>query len=547
VLSISRRDFVNTGAAFAALAAVLFAPVLFAGRTLIATDFLEAHPLWRAVPRTVRNVHLSDSIEYYYPCERLYSEAAREGRLPLTNPYLFNGSPIPHGAHAWNSVWPVKLAFLWLFDPVKSYDLYAIAHWWLAGVAFFALLRGLGLGPFAAFAGALAYAFSSRSMVWLHGHYLMPTLAYAPLAFLGALRRSPLAAVPLAGLFFTNPHAGIAVSIVLLCWQPRSWRAVLSAVLMAGVALVPLWAAVKQGVRDPAAEANWFYRDGWRCWLLLGGLVAPGAFNGAMPFNEHNAYIGLMPLGLAVLGVRRERFFAALAGIALAVATCWPIPRWITPVSFSLPTRYLFLFTLGACVCFARGLEGIPLRPWMKAAAIAIVLADLAPRFWDYNRSSDPAILHERPAAAEAIRGRCGVVLADRPGIGRHFFPPLSLLGIPSVQGYDTMVPRAQVEAVGRAGRVGGGRVIVLDDPESPALDALGMKYLVTDAPFRPRRFRLVHDGSVRVYENPGAREVPPRETPKTPYWIGLAVTLAGCLLGGVLAFLDRAPPAGIS
>ncbi len=146
---------------------------------------------------------------------------------------------------------------------------------------------------------------------------------------------------------------------------------------MAGAALVPLYAAMGQGLRDPAAEAEWFYRDRWRCWLLLGGLVAPGVYNGAMPANEHNVYIGLLPLALAVFGLRRERFFAALAGIALALATCWPIPRWIAPVSFSLPTRYLFLFTLGACVCFARALDRIPPRAWLKAAVAALILADL--------------------------------------------------------------------------------------------------------------------------------------------------------------------------
>lgn len=531
-------------AALAALGAALFAPVLFGGKTLIAADFLEAHPLWGGRAASVRNVHLSDTVEYYYPAERIYSEAVRRGRLPVVNPYVFNGAPIPHGVHIWNSVWPVKLVFLWCFDPVRSYDLYAIFHWWLAGAAFFGLLRALGIGSLSAFGGALAYALSSRSMAWLHGHYLMPTMAYAPLAFLALRRHLPLAAVPVAGLFFTNPHAGIAVSAALILRDRRAWRPVLAGLLMAGVALVPLAAAVRQGLRDPAAEAEWFYRDRWRCWLLLGGLVAPGAFNGSMPFNEHNIYVGILPLGLSFWGLRRERFFAALAGIALAAATCWPLPRWIAPVSFSLPTRYLFLFTLGACVCFARALDDLPLRPWMKAAAAVLVLADLGPRFWNYNRPYDPAVLRERPPLLEAVRGRTGVALADTPAIGRHFFPPLSLFGIPTVQGYDVMVPRAQAEALGSAGRVAGGRVILLDDPEHPSLDALGMKFLITDASFVPRRFRLVRaSGAVRVYENPGAREVPPRSFPFTPYWIGLALTLAGGLLAALPGIRGRIPP----
>jgi hypothetical protein len=533
---------------FGALALALFWRVFFLGETLIASDFLAASPVWKNPPGPVANPWMSDTAEYYYPAERLQSEHARRLALPLSNPLVFNGTPIPHGVHVWNSVWPVKLAFLWLFDPVRSYDFFAIFHWWLAGVAMAAFLRSLGLGPFAAFAGALAYALSGRAMLWLHGHYLMPVMAYTPLLFLWASRRSPLSALAAAGLFFTNPHLGIAVGAAVILYERSAWKAVLSGILMAGVALVPLAAAVLGGVREPVAEAGWFYRDRWGSWLLLLGLVAPEVRVGSMEPNEWNAYVGLLPLAGALAAFRRDRYFAALGGIALAVATFYPIPVWISGFSFSLPTRYLFFVAFAAAVLFARALENRPLPAWAQAAVVALVLVDLGPRFLAWNRTYDPTPLGERPAAAAFLRGRTGWILADHAQLPRPVTPPLTLLGIPSVQGYDVMVPKVHAEAIRGAAVVGGGRTVRILDPDHPALEALGMRYLVTDRPIETRRFRLIHEGTVRIYENPAAPDVPPRPVSKTPLWIGLAFTLAGCALalaGALRGRVALTPPGG--
>ena len=535
------KRWLHPAVLFLALATALFWRVLFLGETLIATDFLHASPVWTADPRPVREPLHADTIEHYYPAEVLSSAHARRGEIPLSTPYVFNGAPIPHGVHIWNSAWPPKLAFLLAFDPVRSYDLYAIAHWWLAGVAMAAFLRSLGLGAFAAFAGALAYALSGRSAVWLHSHYMMATLAYAPLAFLWARRGSWLAALPVAGLFFTNPHGGLAVGAALLVYRRSSGKAVAAGAAMAGVALVPLAHAILTGIRDTRGEAEYFYRDGFRNWMLLADLFSPGLWQGSMPRNEYNVYVGLLPLAGALATLGRERYWTVLMGVVLAVATLYPLPVWAAPVSFSLPTRYLFLFTIGACVGFARALEQRPMPLWLRTAVVLVVAADLAPRFHAWNRPYDAAPLRERPAVVDVLRdGRVGWVLSEHPQLRRPVTPPLQLFGIPSVQGYHTMVPRAQAEAIQGAGRVLGGRLLELTSPEDPVLDGLGLRYLITDRPFAARRFRLIYEGSVLVYENPAAKPSPPRAPPKSLLWIGLAATLAGaaaCVLG---ARLDR-------
>ncbi|MBI3858299.1 MAG: hypothetical protein HY293_21660 [Planctomycetes bacterium] len=520
-----------------ALTLLLFAGVVSGRQTLIATDFLQSSPVWRAGPYPVANPWLSDTVEYYYPSEKIYSEQVRRGRLPLVNPYVFNGAPVPHGVHIWNSIWPVKLVFLLLFDPIRSYDLFAVFHWWLAGIAMYYLLGALGRGHNAAFMAAFVYILSGRAMLWLHGHYLMATMAYVPLVFLAAKRGSLLGVIPVAGLFFTNPQIGAAACAAVILWERPSWKFVVPGFLMAAVALVPLAAAVSGGLRDPRGEAGWFYRDGFRSWLWLAGLVAPGWVKGSMPPNEYNVYIGLGPLAGALLAARRERFFAGMAIVALAVATLYPLPVWISSVSFSLPTRYLFFFTFGACICFARALELRPMKEWMLLAVIVLVIVDLAPRFQAWNPRFEPDILREHPPAVAAMKGRVGVYL---PETGRPFFPPLSIFGVESVQGYDVMVPKAQAEAIRGAGEVAGQRLIRLTNPESPVLDELGMRFLVADRTYESKRFRLVYEGTVRVFENPYARELPPRPLSKTPLWIGLAATLVGCGWTVAAALLDR-------
>ncbi len=529
---------------FAALTLTLFWPVFFKGQTLIAVDFLQSSPIWSAAPTPPRNPWLSDSLEYYYPSEKLYSEHVRRGELPLVNPYLFNGSPVPHGAHLWNSVWPVKLLFLLTFDPIHSYDYYAIFHFWLTAVAMALFLRSLGIGDFGCLAGALAYVLSGRSMLWLHGHYMMSTLAYVPLVFLAARRRSFLGAIPIAGLFFSNPQIGLATAAAVFVWDRSTWRFIVPGTLMAAVALVPLAATVLQGVRDPGGETRWFYADGFRSWFWLAGLVAPGWVQGSMPPNEYNIYLGLLPLAGALYGARRERYFAVLAGGALAIATLYPLPIWLSPISFSLPTRYLYFFTFGGCVCFARALDQRPFSSWIRCAILFLIVIDLVPRFRAWNPTFDPAPLRDPPPAVAAMKGRVGLFFPeDQSG----FFPPLSLYGIASIQGYDVMVPKAQADAIQGAGVVAGQRKIQLTDPESPVLDGLGMSQLVTSKAYRSRRYRLVYDGDVRIYENPYARASPPRPVSKTPLWVGLALTILGCAGTASAALLDRLRGQGYS
>ena len=78
---------------------------------------------------------------------------------------------------------------------------------------------------------------------------------------------------------------------------------------------------------------------------------------------------------------------------------------------------------------------------------------------------------HANPNRGAALTGE-----SENSPLGTPFFPPLSIFGIESIQGYGVMVPRAQAEAIRGAGEVAGQRLILLKDPESPVLDRLGIE-----------------------------------------------------------------------
>jgi hypothetical protein len=227
-------------------------------------------------------------------------------------------------------------------------------------------------------------------MLWLHGHYLMATMAYVPLVFLAAKRRSLLGVIPAAGFSSPTRSSASPRAPPRSLWERWSWRFVVPAILHRGRRAGAAGRRPCPGRARSAGEAGWFYRDGFRSWLWLAGSWRRDGSRARCRPTSTTSTSDSCPLAGAVVGARRERFFAAMAVIALALATLYPLPVWISSVSFSLPTRYLFFFTFGATVCFARALELRPMKAWMEVAVILLVVADLGPRFARWNPGSIP-------------------------------------------------------------------------------------------------------------------------------------------------------------
>ena len=100
-----------------------------------------------------------DVFTYFTPFKAYASEALREGRLPLWNPYLFIG--VPFLANIQTAVlYPLNLPLIWLSTP-KTVAYSIVIHIFLGGLFAYLYARlSLGLSPFGALVTAIVLTFS---------------------------------------------------------------------------------------------------------------------------------------------------------------------------------------------------------------------------------------------------------------------------------------------------------------------------------------------------------------------------------------------------
>jgi hypothetical protein len=118
----------------AAFVALLYYPLLFTNRVLANGDILL----------------------YFYPYRDYAAAAIRAGRIPLWNPYIFNGVPFlanPQAAVLYPLHWPLS----WL--PVTQQIYWSAAlHTWLLGLGGYALARRYQLASWPSLVTALVLA-----------------------------------------------------------------------------------------------------------------------------------------------------------------------------------------------------------------------------------------------------------------------------------------------------------------------------------------------------------------------------------------------------
>ncbi len=345
-----------------------------------------------------------DVFTYFYPYKAYAAEAIRHGTLPLWNPCLFMGVPFLANIQS-ATLYPLSLPMYWLSVPkMVSYSI--VLHIFM-GAAFTYLLgrRVLGLGPWGAFVagtvlglggflGAQAEHVNQLSvLVWLP-----LTLCLFHLSFTRRRLLYPLATGLVIGLQFLGGHAqssyinltALACFAVYLPLAQRSraadsrWRSrdtatavgrslglfVLVVVVGAGLAafqLLPTYELSSLSIRSAGLPYRQAVSFSLRPSILARSLLPSFADT---PFSEYVAYVGIIPLLLALLGVslrgRRGHaaFFIALAalGLFLALGIYNPIYfllyRLVPGFNlFRAPARWLYLYVLGTAVLAGLGVE----------------------------------------------------------------------------------------------------------------------------------------------------------------------------------------------
>lgn len=347
----------------------------------------------------------SDFATYFYPVFRYVAEEVQAGRLPHWTPYVGVGYPLLSDIEASVFYPPIRLLTFVIGPP--SYlmlEVYAIAHYVIAGLGMFVLARQIGLPALVAGAGALPYMFSG--FLWAHAAHLTIVQAAAWLPWLVAAHARALATrsarwtVAAGGVFALlclggHPQIALYAALALAlyavvaleeAWAGASWRARLAVPAITAAAL-GLGLALAAPQLEPTvalapATSRWhpspefIAQDALTADQLVTFLV-PLAYLGTDRFrspDEFYAYVGIGTLLLASAGVvlrrdRWSRYFAllVLVGLALAFAPLVPgVPGLMPHVPllgvFRAAARTILLTDFGAA-----GLAALGLHAWGRA------------------------------------------------------------------------------------------------------------------------------------------------------------------------------------
>lgn len=353
------------------------------------------------------NFLLSDPVLAFNPELMLTRSDLSRGIAPLWNPYAGGGRP-EFGSVQAAPLYPITwLAFLLPFW--SSLGWIAAAKLLIAAAGTFLFARALALRRGPALLAAIVFAFGTFFVDWLeHPHTnVWAMLPWMLLAVRRVSTRGSLGATALLGLtvalaWFGDHPESAALTIATAAaygafellaerfrgpvelprrWPGPSWTASLSArsgllvlglVLGLGVSavsnlpfleLVRQTGSVRRGSPAFSLSSAWafFFPGQWGLPNKAASFLGP-----ATDYNERTAYLGVLPLLLAVgsIGRRRPReqwFFVALG--AITFATIFDVPLWASGVR-DLPDagmvalgRLLIVLTFASAVLAAYGLQ----------------------------------------------------------------------------------------------------------------------------------------------------------------------------------------------
>jgi hypothetical protein len=313
-----------------------------------------------------------DFLEQNYPYRLFAARSLADGVFPFWNPYIFGGMPFFADVQT-GVLFPTNLLLTffvsgrWLASQVVQIAM--VLHLLIAGIGMYLFGRAVRFRPWTALFIAATYMLNGRFVVHLTHTQQVQTFVLTPLILLLALR-----AVEDPGLrrFAWALLGGVAIGIAALAGYPQAVAIILSAALVivvySGLAqprripdmllVVGLAAAVAIGVAAcqylPSQRLFAFTTRGEYTYaeivegsfhpLRFASLLVPdffgttaggqyGSYAGPGPYYqywEQMAYVGILPLLLALIGAARGRRQAilplALVGVSLAIALGRHIP-----------------------------------------------------------------------------------------------------------------------------------------------------------------------------------------------------------------------------
>lgn len=482
--------------------------------------------------------NFGDIYFYHYPLRFLVASRLQEGSLPFWNPYIFSGLPLLANSQS-SLFYPVSMLFQF-FPVTYAFTLFTAFHllWGTLGMYLWLRSCSRSRGEAALFAAAFGLSpfLIGRIPQGIPTH--LAGLSYIPWCWMAlrSRRAALLGAVWALQFFSGHPHFPFINLIAMGLYAAGDLKRRGADLLRGGalaaalclVQLVPtaLFLSASSRVDLPEFFFN-AYSLPWRalatflCPLIWGSPIR-GDF-ASLPsvyFEEYTAYIGLVPLGLALAAlVYRDRrkskamppvYFGwgiAALGVGLAMGRENPALAWVSslPVlSFSrTPARYVLLTVWGLLLAGAAGGALARLKPRLRAVLFFLALLDLGLWASMFIYTEDPAPYLSPKTAMTDVLGGQNLRFATDAGLAN---PNKAMLyRAMNVNGYDayylgryaSYAYRAEGKAAADPSR---SYITRLDSPE---MRRLGARYLLSSKKMKRRSIEV--SGEMRLHEFPGA------------------------------------------
>jgi hypothetical protein len=224
---------------------------------------------WRVL--TERDIYMpaggGDLAALYFPTYGHVAEQIKAGNLPLWNPHAYSGMPLLADVQT-GLLYPPNWLFYLLAQEGHYYGAlmwHLMAHYWLASVFMYLLMRDMGASRLGALAGGVVFAYCGFMVAHL-GHMPMVLVAtWIPLALL-LTRRALLTGGPMGWVWAIL--AGLTLALSLLAGHVQIFAYGLLAVGVLGLFL--LWG------RWPLPRRTWVGWL-WKGMLIAGLTLAVGA------------------------------------------------------------------------------------------------------------------------------------------------------------------------------------------------------------------------------------------------------------------------------
>lgn len=362
-----------------------------------------------------------DDLLYYYPSRVYFHDSIAAGRLPEINPWTGLGRPVL--ADPQQAVWYPTTWLFAILPPSVAYPAGLYAHYALALLGMYRLLRACELSRAASVFGGIAFAFCGFMFAHRAHYAIQHAAAWTPWVFwrisryadAGGGRRLLFAALP-AALQCLTGHVQIAALTALgtLAYvlahssapsitsreagttlrRARRWlTAWLATGALFAVQLLPTVLYLRECTRTERTFRD-FVENSWNpasalMWItpMIFGQRTPNLFDqpywGPSHQCEQLAYAGLLPLLLAAAALRSgwrapgRRGWAILLALALLLSLgefgpICPILYWVPGSSlFRVPARGMLLFQLAVAALAAGAMDDLmgqvnPLRARLR-------------------------------------------------------------------------------------------------------------------------------------------------------------------------------------